>query len=430
MKVLVFTGAGASVELGIPAMRQMAEQFREHLVDINLPPTVIEKIHSLINDKSKDMEDAIDVIDRLEGGFNARVEIGDVVNEEEIKPYRIIRHEAEWFVQHCCEQVKTSAAVRLWSPALRAQKDIDLTFATTNYDRAIEIAAARLKIHLNDGFEEFSGAESARWCGFDSSASLRLLKLHGSTNWYRSSNGEVVKLRHPMPLYGRLKIAPEEAANQTLQSALVLPSREKVTTTNPFPALAAEFRIDAKASDVAIFLGTSLRDPHMHDVFLTCAKNKPTFVVTRSKSFAEGFLPPEVIVISQSAGQFLISTLPEFLRTKNLDVLIHASKSPLNPEIDTLGWLVIACDENLSDRERCEAIENIANAQALLPHVEIETLLRSPATGVSLFSLGLIPISPSQKSLLEIARDLSKNGKDQDFMGELDTLVRMMSIAQ
>ncbi len=104
MKVLLFTGAGASVELGVPAMRRMAEQFRDHLHDLALPTEVIEKIDALVGDRLKDMEHAIDVIDRLEGGYRAKIDLGETPDEAEFAPYQTIREEAEWFVQHCCEQ--------------------------------------------------------------------------------------------------------------------------------------------------------------------------------------------------------------------------------------------------------------------------------------------------------------------------------------
>jgi hypothetical protein len=120
MKVLIFTGAGASFELGVPTMRPMVEQFRDHLHDLALPANVIEKIDKLVGDGSKDMEHAIDVIDRLEGGYEAKVELGESPEESEIAPYRTIRQEAEWFIQHSCEQIKAEAAIRMWSPVLRA----------------------------------------------------------------------------------------------------------------------------------------------------------------------------------------------------------------------------------------------------------------------------------------------------------------------
>lgn len=115
MKVLLFTGAGASVELGISAMRRLVEQFRDHLHDLSLPAEVIGNIDSLVSDETKDMEYVIDIIDRKEGGFRADIELGKPPDDLEIAPYRTIRQEAEWFVQHACEQIKADAVTNFAS---------------------------------------------------------------------------------------------------------------------------------------------------------------------------------------------------------------------------------------------------------------------------------------------------------------------------
>jgi hypothetical protein len=157
MKLLLFTGAGTSAELGVPAMQVMARQFIDHLHDIDLEPSIVDKVERLISDAGNDMEHAIDVIDKVEGGMLARRQLGETVDEAEIIPYRTLREEAEWFVQHCCEQIRVAPAIRMWSPALKAATAVALTIASTNYDRAVEIAAARLKITLDDGFDDFAG---------------------------------------------------------------------------------------------------------------------------------------------------------------------------------------------------------------------------------------------------------------------------------
>jgi hypothetical protein len=192
-------------------MRKMAERFRDHLHDLSLPADVVEKIDALVGDPLNDMEHAIDVIDGKEAGHKVALKLGESVDEAEIAPYRTIRQEAEWFVQHCCERIKLEAAVRMWSPTLRTASDTDLTIASTNYDRAVEMAAARLSLNIEDGFEDFSGKEYATWRGPKEGDDIKLLKLHGSTDWYRTSNDNVLKLRHPMPLFGKLQIVPNRS---------------------------------------------------------------------------------------------------------------------------------------------------------------------------------------------------------------------------
>jgi hypothetical protein len=133
----------------------------------------------------------------------------------------------------------------------------------------------------------FRGNETAAWRGFTTQTNPRLLKLHGSTDWYHGADYETFKLRHPMPLYGPLELISKRAASLPLHSALVLPSREKTVTMPPFPALNGEFQVRAAEADVVIFVGSSLRDPHIRDVCLNCVRQKPTFVVSRNGVFAE-----------------------------------------------------------------------------------------------------------------------------------------------
>ncbi len=426
MRVLIFAGAGTSFELGVPTMRPMVEQFRDHLHDLTLPAIVIEKIDRLVGDGSKDMEHAIDVIDRREGGYEAMVELGENPNESEIAPYRTIRQEAEWFVQHCCEQINAEAAVRMWSPVLRAASDVELTIASTNYDRAVEIAASRLSLPLEDGFEDFSGQEITRWSGFGDTKSIRLLKLHGSTDWYRGPKDEVLKLRHPMPLFGRLKVIHADVTEGALQSALVLPSREKVVTLAPFQELAAEFRQRAKAADVAIFVGSSLRDPHMRDVCISCVHSIPTFVVSRSGDFEDGAVPDGAVILRQSAGRFLVSTMPKFLRDQDEAVLSRAAENKGPDKSKVLAWLVMACDEGSDPEARCAAIEDLANANVSLSCEELMLLLRSSNADVSIFGLGLVSVSMDKELLLSEARKISEEKQDPNFSSELDTLHSLM----
>ncbi len=427
MKLLLFTGAGTSAELGVPAMRSMAEQFKNHLYDIKLPQEILQKVEQFLDVQSNDMEHMIDLIDRVEGGSRARSELGETVIDEEIMPYKVIRQEAEWFVQHSCEQVKANAAVTMWTPTLRAASNMDLTIASTNYDRAIEISSSRLRLELFDGFENFEGKEIVPWKGFNNNDNnqLRLLKLHGSTDWYHGPDLQVYKLRHPMPLYGRLGIVSESLPDVTFKSALVLPSREKKVTQPPFPDIGAEFRKFAEKAEIAIFIGTSLRDPHIRDVCAKCANQIPTFVVSRSKNFPDNLLPENVVLINQNSGQFLISTLPKFLKDQDVESLKLLGNSTNSAIPTVLKWLMSALDENAHSRERCKAIEKLAAEQISLQEVEIKALLQSSNQDVSIFGLGLLQASQDKDKLLEFAKTLHKSAHNEEFKSELLLLEEM-----
>ena len=280
---------------------------------------------------------------------------------------------------------------------------------------------------LDDGFEEFAGNEIAKWRGFPTPAGVQLLKLHGSTDWYHGAAHETFKLRHPMPLYGPLELISRRTADLPLHSALVLPSREKTVTLPPFPVLSAQFRNRAAEADVVIFVGSSLRDPHIRDVCVSSASQKPTFVVSRSGEFAEGVLPAGAAVIRQSSGQFLISSFPKFLRDQSVETLTKYANSSEPAVSNALDWLVIGCEENASARDRCAAIENLANARIPLPREEIELLLRSADSDVKLYGLGLVQESPDRSAILALAKTIAEREENAEFMAEVKMLEQLVA---
>jgi len=60
VKILVFTGAGGSFELGIPTMRYMVEMFRDHLEERDLSPEFLEELGERLEDEDYDMEHLVD----------------------------------------------------------------------------------------------------------------------------------------------------------------------------------------------------------------------------------------------------------------------------------------------------------------------------------------------------------------------------------
>ena len=219
-----------------------------------------------------------------------------------------LRAEAEWLVPHLCERVDAIQAFALWGPVLRAHDGGALVLATTNYDRAIERANSKAGVAITDGFAAFEGRELVRWAGFGSAAGVRLLKVHGSTDWYDGLGvADIWKLRHAMPLYGNVRIAIE-GSEVNLGSALVLPSREKKVTSAPYPDLAFQFRKAIEEAEIVVFIGFSLRDPDLLELARQAAARVPTLVVNRHGR-TEG--PGQAVAMS--ASRFLISVAPRNL---------------------------------------------------------------------------------------------------------------------
>ena len=321
MKALLFTGAGASVELGVPAMKDMARDLYSYFGRREWPANILERLNELILESDFDLEHLIELVDTVEKGEQGRKQLGVDYNDQLFGAVRTMRWETEWYVQHSCERIRDADAFTLWGPTLRRLDGHEFCVVTTNYDRAIERTCEVAHISYHDGFADFDEKEYAMWTGIDSSNPIRLLKIHGSTDWYQGVNGETYKLRHPMPLYGELRVSARNGVLPELASAMVLPTKEKKVNHPPYPDLVTDFRNAARSAEIAFFVGTSLRDPDILDIFRQCSARIPTYLVSRRRVDASnaGALVNRTIV--DSASGFLISTLPKFLQTGDLGLL-------------------------------------------------------------------------------------------------------------
>ncbi|MCG8668645.1 MAG: SIR2 family protein, partial [Pseudomonadales bacterium] len=235
MNIMILAGAGTSIELGVPAMVGMAREFLVHAEQWDVEPKLVHEIMG----KELDIEYLIDGLDRICSAASSLERIGQ--NTSNLKRISDIRAEVEWFVQHAAERIVPVEAELMWGGVLRQSVNHTLSLITTNYDRAIELAANAVEIQINDGFNRVDSGEHSDWNGFELNQSgVLLAKLHGSTDWYEEiDTNTAIKLRHPMPLFGgaRLRVS----GGKELGSALVLPSREKLLTHTPYPRLSQTF---------------------------------------------------------------------------------------------------------------------------------------------------------------------------------------------
>jgi hypothetical protein len=300
---------------------------------------------------------------------------------------------------------------------------VDFKLVTTNYDRAIELAANAEKIPLDDGFGPFGQGETASWVGFSQDADgPTLVKLHGSTDWYaEAKSARPTKLRHPMPLFGRAAL--RLADGQELGSALVLPSREKLLTRSPYPRLSQTFLNSADRCDMAIFVGSSLRDHHVRDTAQTTALRVPVFVVnpTGESCGLEGTRP-----IKQYASTFLIATLPNALMASNPTLSLESVAAQSG---DCRGVMVAvrqALDADAPAELRCRALEELDDMGATLDPFLLRQLLADCDARVARYCLGLISLSAARNTLIEAAADTT-HANETAFREDLQLLRDIVS---
>ena len=218
-----------------------------------------------------------------------------------------------------------------------------------------------------------------------------------------------------------------QATTCKMTSCLILPTREKRTTLPPYPDLITDFRNFARTAEIAIFVGTSLRDPDLYDVCEQCAaRGTPTYVVTDDADLA---IPSRAKKMIGKASRFLTSTLPTFLACSDSNYLDNCSdesyrRNVLDSVFDTH---VKALDCRNKPDEICLAIDKLVDCGTMLDLFDICTLLSNEDVGVRKHSLALIPRSIDREEAMKRAETIASSGEDQSFGEEFSMLKEMVA---
>lgn len=405
----------------------MAEEFHDELRNLRLNDEVVDRFERMLAQTDYDMEGLIENVESMESGLTKQSNLGFSADKTLLRTTRAMRWEAEWFVQHVCERLRAIDAKTMWGATLRQRGAHDLCIVTTNYDRSIELACSTWKVPFDDGFEALSEVEVAGWRGSGElpKGTLRLLKIHGSTDWYRGDDGRVYKLRHPMPLYGDLALLlTHREANFTskMTSSLILPTREKRTTQPPYPDLITDFRTTARETEIAIFVGTSLRDPDLYDICSQCAqRGVPTYFINVDGNLE---VPAGVKQIAETASAFLTSTLPRFLACGDssfLDACSEGSQRIIGMK-SVLQLLVTALDKANEPDTICAAIDKLVDYGVMLDLSDISNILSNEDLAVRKYALALIPQSVDREAAMNLAQDLAASDENATFRTELQMM--------
>ena len=407
----------------------MALELHGHLANLKLPPKVLVRFEDMLSESDYDIERLIEAVDGIVDGTEQQKRLGFDFDEELSSTVRVMRQEAEWYVQHVCERLLETEARVLWGPAFRQSAGHKICLVTTNYDRSVEIGARFNDVNVDDGFETVDGREIVPWKGIDATSALQLLKIHGSTDWYHGSDGRVYKLRHPMPLYGNLAVVDNGNQELRMKSALVLPTQEKRVNQPPYPDLVTRFRNAAQASDLAIFLGTSLRDPDIMDIFRQCAVRIPTYFVSKSGPPEGVPVGAELKVVVQVASKFIASTLPALLRTGSTDVLEDGEESACG-SASVLACLVAIQDGRCPPEDVCEAIEKLAENEVALDLASLHPLISHEDRTVRSYAVALIAKSLDSAAAMALAKELGSAEPDGPLANELEMLERLSATSE
>lgn len=262
--LVLLLGAGASFPYGVPMMEGFYKEFREHIKRRHQHCfSLLEGFEKEGGHDSPDLEtlmsDLHHVLD-LEQGLNLLgAEFGAVA--EKVAIARELHGYLDAFIVDTCERFDRDRAVQELKVLLDLTRFGPLWIFTTNYDRIIEFACEHHGVLYDDGFIVSGTEPVADWRNrFD--AKVRIVKLHGSINWYEGDPGRGLHRLdrgYALPSHDFRLVR----GNQELRPLMIIPTLEKQALGDPYVHLAMRFTDVLHETAVLIIAGNSLRDRHI-----------------------------------------------------------------------------------------------------------------------------------------------------------------------
>jgi SIR2-like domain/HEAT repeats len=278
-------GAGASYPYSVPMMAGFYDEFRAYVEQRHPHCFALLKIFERTGGHAK--PDLETLLSDLQGvlGVSRGLALADkdlAVMTTELDVARELRGYLDAFIIDRCERFDREKVTRELGPILDLREVGPVWVFSTNYDRVIEHACEAHHVPWSDGFESGSPKAVADWTNrFDTD--LRIVKLHGSVNWYEDDpGGELHRLDrgYSLPAYDFRLLR----GDQRLRPLMIIPTLEKEVLAGPYIGLAMRFTDVLKESRILVVAGNSLRDRHIKEYIQHRLKDLHVLLVSPSAS--------------------------------------------------------------------------------------------------------------------------------------------------
>ncbi len=276
---VIIIGAGASVPMGIPAMKGFTKEFEKHCDEVLSKDSTKEIIKYNLRYLKKvanlgrywDLEELLLRVRELKNAENSAItklyrkfsfkgnskpkDKFDQKISSMAEEYSELEREVLRFIREKCIRPDIEKGMKIYSNLLKLNKKFNLRIFTTNYDPIIENVCDKLNISYADGFMPKGNTGYFTWAPESlNSEKLNLFKLHGSITWYKDSNGRIIKF--PIDISDR----------RDVQSVIIYPTEYKELFKPPFNRLYFEFSKSIFNSTNCLAIGHSFRDPYMREL--------------------------------------------------------------------------------------------------------------------------------------------------------------------
>jgi hypothetical protein len=308
--VLLFLGSGASVPFGLPTMKKLVELFemerlrtpKRHSIDNEFMRRLYRYIKRILISTNgyADLESVFSIIEDISNNIEYK-ELGFSPTYVLSKYEKVLRGKKissvkeqkaainllkmyKTFVRDQCK-VKGPMEERIsevykelfdalgnkynYFESLKGNDGKDYRYGfcpiyTTNYDSEIETYWRGIAL-INDLWKDEKGIKVLDVGNISSDAiDIKLVKLHGSLNWFKLKDGKVVNLDFYQERYGKQPVEGE---------LMLYPLRQKDLYLDPWFDLFKGFKYDLSRIKNWISIGYSFNDEFITNIFKEILKN-------------------------------------------------------------------------------------------------------------------------------------------------------------
>ena len=223
---------------------------------------------SVLGKKEPDIEDQIAIADELRGYLDA-------------------------YLIETCERFSEEKVKKKLTKFVEFSHSTDAYVFSTNYDRLIETAASACSLPWHDGFKQQSSHPESEWIGkISTGTGLKLIKLHGSVNWYKEDgSGSIFRLERGYSLPSHEYRLTH--GNQALRPLMIIPTLEKSVLQTPYSELLTTFSDALQEIEILLIIGNSLRDEHLKNTIAGRACGLEIVLINPDAEMQKSLFPPE-----------------------------------------------------------------------------------------------------------------------------------------
>jgi hypothetical protein len=293
--VVVLTGAGISIPIGIPAMQGMFKAFLNR-AESGISAEERQACHLFTEELgvAEDLEEFLVAADAItEFGFTSlspliersistrrKTKIIEDYNDrlnDYIASAKNLRSRILEFMARKCFRFDRDLATTLFAGLVASLARKGYPVYTTNYDFSFEHVAIENRIRINDNFTD--AGQRHLWnpsIDFPLGNALTIIKLHGSVAWYVGNDGKIEKI------YSNTDINP---IGKPIDRIVIAPTRFKDIYAQHFFALYSHFLTNLATARVLIVTGHSLRDDYLRAAIIERVRKKPFSLVVIAPNF-------------------------------------------------------------------------------------------------------------------------------------------------